>query len=192
MEIAPKNVLFIGRPGSGKGTQAKLLAEHLSWPAFSSGGNLKKLIDVGGPLAEHIRKDYDQGKFSPDWLAAYFFEQAVLEHSPEVGVVAEGFPRSLPQAELADQIFTWLGQPYTVVHLKVSEEEALRRQLSRAQTEHRPDSDVAEKIQARFEVYRTLTEPALDFFKEKGTLVEVDGEKTPEEIAQDIRTALAV
>lgn len=188
----PHTILFLGRPGSGKGTQAKILAEHLGFPLFSSGGNFKQLIDDAGPLSARIRNDYDRGQLSPDWLADYFFEKAFLDLAPGAGIVCEGFPRSLPQAQLADEIFAWLNRPYKVIHLKVSEDEALKRQLDRAKVEHRPDSDAIDKIHTRFDVYRARTEPVVDFFREKGTLIEINGEQTPEEIAVDIRAALNI
>lgn len=169
-----------------------MLAAKLGWPAFSSGGKFKQLIDDAGPLSERIRSDYERGHLSPDWLAAYLFEQAVVDLAPDAGIVCEGFPRSLPQAQLADEVFRWLERPYKVIHLKVGEEEALKRQLNRAKTEDRPDSDGEEKVQTRFEVYRSSTEPIVDFFKEKGTLIEINGEQTPEAIALDISAALNV
>lgn len=184
------NVLFVGRPGSGKGTQAKRLAARLNAPLFSSGGHFKQLIDSKGPLSELIRRDYDKGRLSPDWLASYFFKEAIINLPHETSFVCEGFPRSLPQAEITSEILTWLGRSYVVLHLKVGEAEALRRQLDRAKTEHRPDSDDQEKIQARFDVYRERTEPLLEFFRERGTLIEINGEQAPEAIEADILAAL--
>lgn len=192
MPEKPLNVLFVGRPGSGKGTQSKLLAETLACARFSSGEHLKALIDAHGPLSELIRRDYDRGQLAPDWLAAYFFKEALIDLPLAESFVCEGFPRNLTQGALSDEIFNWLGRPYKVLHLYVGEEEALRRQLDRAKTEHRPDSDGVEKIQARFEVYRKRTEPLLDFFKSKGTLIEINGEQTPEAISADIQKALGL
>ncbi|MEJ0053855.1 MAG: nucleoside monophosphate kinase [bacterium] len=183
-------VLFVGRPGSGKGTQAHMLAARLGWPLFSSGNHFKDLILKATPLGERIRDDYNRGKLSPDWIADYFFEEAILSLLPGQGLVSEGFPRSLPQAELADEVLAWLGRPYKVIHLAVSEDSALTRQLGRAKTEHRPDSDADEKIRGRFDVYRTHTEPVLDFFRTRGALIDIDGEKAPEQIASDIARAL--
>jgi adenylate kinase len=185
-------VLFMGRPGSGKGTQAKLLSEHLGWTMFSTGGHFKELIEAHGHLSERIRQDYDRGQLSPNWLAAYFFEQAILDLAPDKGIVTEGFARSLPQAKLVDDIFTWLGRPYRVVYLEVSEAEGLARQLSRAHVEHRPDSDTEDKVHARSEVFRANTEPAIDFFRKNGALIEINGEQSVEAIEQDVRKALSV
>lgn len=190
--IDVRTILFLGLPGSGKGTQAKLLAGHLGWRLFSSGDHFKGLIGQGGELGERIAKDYRRGQLSPDWLAAYFFEDEIVHLASHTGIVCEGFARSLPQAELADEIFTWMGRPYRVLYLAVNEEEALRRQLARSKVENRPDSDGEGKIRGRFEVYHAHTEPVLEFFKKKDALIELNGEQTPEAIAADIRRALAV
>ncbi|MFA7302712.1 MAG: nucleoside monophosphate kinase [Candidatus Paceibacterota bacterium] len=192
MDKQPLSVVFVGRPGSGKGTQSKLLAERLGCKRFSSGEHLKALIDAKGPLSELIRRDYDYGQLSPDWLAAYFFKEAIIDLPLAESFVCEGYPRNVRQAEVADEILAWLGREYTVLHLHVGEDEALKRQLERAKTEHRPDSNNMEKIQARFDVYRNRTEPLLDFFKSKGNLVEINGEQTPDAIAADIQRALGL
>jgi adenylate kinase len=181
-------ILFIGRPGSGKGTQAVELAKYLGWSMFSSGGHFKQLIDRGDEFGERIQADYDRGQLSPDWLAEYFFNEAVLGVRPGSGIVSEGFPRTLVQGEFADEVFTWLGRSYKAVYLAVSEEEALARQLGR----NRPDSNAEDKVRTRFDVYSKRTEPLLDFFRAKGALIEINGEQTPEKIAEDIRAALAI
>jgi adenylate kinase len=184
------NVLFVGRPGSGKGTQSKLLAERLGCARFSSGERSKALIDEGGPLAELVRRDYERGQLLPDWLASFFFKEALIHLSSSDSFVCEGFPRALAQAEIADEVLTWLGRRYVVLHLHVGEDEALKRQLERAKTEHRPDSDDHEKIQTRFTVYRERTEPLLAFFESKQSLIEINGEQAPDAISADILKAL--
>ncbi len=185
-----RTVIFIGRPGSGKGTQAKKLAERLGWATFSSGTVLKELIDAGGPLSESIRRDYENGRLLPDWFVEHLFDGAVLNLSGEQGIVIDGFPRTLVQGEFVNKVFAWLGRSYKVLLLEVSEDEALRRQLGRAKVESRPDSDDEAKIRNRFAVYTKQTEPLLEFFKSQGALIEIDGEQTPEKIAEDIRAAL--
>lgn len=185
-----KTVFLFGRPGSGKGTQAKLLAEKLGWEVFSTGDKFKAIRDTAGPFGERVKAVYDAGKLIPDWFASYLYEDALLNIDPAKGLVCEGFPRTRPQAELAHDVLSWLERPYKVLELTVSEDEALRRQVERGTLEHRPDSDSVEKIHARFETYRTLTEPTLEFFKEKGMLVEINGEQTREAILEDIIAVL--
>jgi adenylate kinase len=193
MQGTPAKTIFLfGRPGSGKGTQAKLLANTLGWSVFSTGDKFKQIRDEDSAIGKRVREAYDAGALIPDWFPAYLFEATMLGLNQEQGVVCEGFPRTLTQAELTDEILTWLARPYAVLHLAVGEEEALARMLKRAEVEHRPDSDDEAKVRARFDTYRTQTEPVLDFFKKKGVLIEIDGEQTPEKIAEDIRAVLKI
>jgi adenylate kinase len=183
-------VFFIGRPGCGKGTQTQLLAARTGWKTFSTGNRFKQLRDEDSALGARIRADFDKGLLSPDWFAEFLFSEAMLGVEEGAGIICEGFPRSLPQAEFAEKVLSWLERPYKVIHLVVTDEEAIRRQMSRAQTEHRPDSDDEEKIRARLETYRAQTEPALAHFKTQGTLIELDGSQSREDIAAAVASAL--
>jgi adenylate kinase len=179
-------VLFIGRPGSGKGTQAKLLGEHLGWVRLSSGDRFKTLRDATGALGDRVRKAYDKGEYMPDWFADYLLESGIVELDPETGVVAEGFGRTRAQAMHLREITAWLGRRLVVVHLDVSEDTAKARMMERSKSEHRPDSDDAEKIEGRFAEYRKNTEPALEYFREAGLVIDVDGTQTPDAIAEEV------
>ena len=186
-----RNVLLMGRPGSGKGTQAKRLAEEFGWEHFSTGDRFKILRDAEGVLGASVREAYDAGKLLPDWFATYLFESVVLELDPEKGLVSEGYPRSLGQAETFDSILSWLNRPYKVLDLAVSNELVTERMLLRAETEHRPDSATEEQIKARLATYEEHTAPVLDFFRERGMLVTIDGSVSPEEVAEAIRKELS-
>jgi len=185
-------VLIVGRPGSGKGTQAKLLCGRQGWKHFSTGELFKKLRDEDTQLGHKVREAYDAGKLLPDWFATYLFEHEILELAPEDGIVCDGFPRSLAQAQIFDEILSWLSRPYAVLDLMVSEEEALRRQLERAKVEHRPDSESEEKIRVRFREYENATRPILDFFNNKGLVTEIDGEQSPEDVERAVAAALGI
>lgn len=183
-------VLLTGRPGSGKGTQAKRLAAEFGWAHFSTGDLFKALRGGEGPIAEKVRESYDAGKLLPDWFATYLFEDTLLKLGNTAGIICEGYPRSAAQAETFDSIMRWLGRPYVALDLSVPDEEVTRRMLSRAELEHRPDSATPEQIAARLATYHEHTAPVLGFFEEKGMLVTIDGTKTPEEVEADILAAL--
>lgn len=184
MEHPLKTVLLLGRPGSGKGTQTSLLAERLGWKTLSSGNIFRALRDGDSKLSEKVRAMYDSGIIFPHWFPAYLFQNEVLYMDTDKGLICEGFSRAVDEAVLFDEVLKFLGRDYIVFNLAVSEEEAMRRQLERNKVDARTDSDTPEKIQIRFNEYTAKTEPVLAFFKEKGTLVEIDGEQTPEEIAK--------
>lgn len=183
-------VLIIGRPGSGKGTQAKLLSEKLGWVRLSSGDRIKDIRDGNEPFSARVREMYDKGTLLPDWFADYLLESGLLELDNHVGVVAEGFGRTHSQAEHFSEIVSWLGRDLMVFNLEVSEEEALRRMLSRAETEHRPDSNEEHKVRDRFTQFNEHTAPALELLRSKGYVVDIDGTQTPEEVANSIERAL--
>lgn len=179
-------VLIIGRPGSGKGTQAKLLSEKLGWVRLSSGDRIKEIRDGGEPFSPRVREMYDKGTLLPDWFADYLLESGLLELDNHVGVVAEGFGRTESQARHFCEIVEWLGRDLVVFNLEVSEDEALRRMMARGRT----DSSEESKIRDRFRAFDASTGPALTYFREKGFVVDIDGEMTPEEVANAIATAL--
>lgn len=183
-------IILTGRPGSGKGTQAKRLAEALGWVHFSTGERFKQLRDGEGPIAAHVREAYDAGELLPDWFANYIFEDVALSLRPEQGIVCDGYPRTLAQAERFASVMDWLERPYRVIDLAVANEEVTARMLKRAEEEHRPDSATPERIAARLSVYDSYTAPLLGYFKEQGLLTELDGSKTPDEVAADIRATL--
>jgi len=158
---------------------------------FSTGEQLKLLRDEDSVLGRRTRELYDAGQLSPDWFATYLYEKAILNLGHEGGIICEGYPRSLTQAAMFDEITTWLERPYIVIDLTVSDEEVTRRMLSRSTTEFRPDSATEEQIKARLATYHEHTAPVLAFFKERGKLHEVDGMATPEEVAAAIKALLA-
>jgi adenylate kinase len=183
-------VIITGRPGSGKGTQGKLLAEERGWMHFSTGVELKKVRDDESVLGKRVRELYDAGKLLPDWFATYLFEKAILNISHGAGIICEGYPRSLGQSREFTEIVAWLDRPYIVIDLDVSDEEVTNRMLKRSVEEHRPDSATLAQIQARLETYHEHTKPVLDFFEERGKLVRVDGMGTPEEVTKAIEEAI--
>ncbi len=185
-------VLLIGRPGSGKGTQAKVLAQELGWLRLSSGDRIKEIRDGAEPFSARVREMYDKGTLLPDWFADYLLEAGLLELDPYVGVIAEGFGRTKSQAEHLVEIATWLGRKLTVVNLEVSEEEVKRRMLERAKVEDRPDSNAVDKIEERLRKFTEETGPALAYFREKGLVIDINGELTPEGVAKEIETKLGL
>ncbi len=190
MERAKNTTLLIGRPGSGKGTQAKLLSEHLGWMRLSTGDRIKEIRDGSEPFSERVRAMYDKGTLLPDWFADYLLESGLLELETYVGVVMEGFGRTLSQAKHVHEITDWLGRNLQVINLEVSEKEAARRMESRGLTQHRPDSDGKEKIAIRLAQFTSETGPALEYFRSLGVVKDIDGERTPEEVAHEIEQAL--
>lgn len=183
-------VIITGRPGSGKGTQAKRLADERGWLHFSTGDKFKALREEASPLGAAVKEAYDAGKLLPDWFATYLFQEAILNLPPDKGVILDGYPRSRAQAETFNEIASWLARPYLAIDLTVPEDEVVKRMLLRAEDEHRPDSATEEQVRARLHTYDEHTAPVLGYFRDKGLLKELDGTGTMDEVAVRITEAL--
>ena len=191
MQETTNTIILTGRPGSGKGTQGKLLAQARGWMHFSTGEQFKMLREDESVLGNKVREIYDSGALLPDWFATYLFEKAILNIGNEAGIVCEGYPRSLTQAKEFIDIVSWLGRPYKVIELDVTDDEVTQRMLKRSLVEHRPDSSSEEQIRTRLAAYHAHTAPVLDFFKEQGTFTTVDGTGSVDDIAGAIKNVLA-
>ncbi|MBY0539456.1 nucleoside monophosphate kinase [Patescibacteria group bacterium] len=175
-----KHLFFlVGKPASGKETQSRLLAEKVGFKMFSTGARFREIIASGSQLGAKIKGDYEKGLLMPAWVADYMFEDFIFNLPPEEGAVFEGSGRDREQAETIDRVCTWLGRPYTVFNLEVKDETVLARSMARG----RDSIDKNEEaIKSRLSEYARLTHPAIQYFHSIGNCVDVDGEKTPEEV----------
>lgn len=183
-------IVFMGRPGSGKETQANLLSEKTGFTVFSTGKKFRELRDRTDMLGTHVKQAYDTAKLLPVWFAEYLFEDALFKLTPEDGIIFEGTGRALDEAALFHEVTTWLGRPYVVVNLDLNEEEARHRQTVRARIQSRTDSNTEAKITTRFDEYNAHTAKALDFFRQKGVVIDVPAEGSIDSIHHDIVTKL--
>ena len=182
-------ILFIGKPGSGKGTQAALLSEKTGWATTGSGDLFRALAKEDSFVGRKLRAELDQGLLMPDWFAAYLFQKSTLSLDSTEGVIFDGFGRKVPEAEIVVAVLSWLERPYRVVHVKVSDEEIVARLAKRSLVSGRADDNAIEK---RLEEYRTFTEPSIEVFRKAGVLVEVNGEGDVNEIQNSIRAELGI
>ena len=182
----------MGRPGSGKETQADLLSEKTGFTVFSTGKKFRELREHTDVLGTHVRHAYDTAKLLPVWFAEYLFEDALFHITSDKGIIFEGTGRAREEAELFHEVTTWLGREYRVVYLSLDEEEARRRQIERSLVQNRPDSNTEAKITTRFNEYNAHTAKALDFFREKGVVIDVPAEGSIEAIHQDILSKLDI
>lgn len=180
-------VLFIGKPGSGKGTQAKLLSEKTGWPVVASGDLFRALIKGDDHVARRMREEHERGLLAPEWFATYFFQKSVLPIREEDGVIFDGFGRKAPEAKIVIEVLTWLSRPFKAVHIKVSDEEIMDRLKKRSVVSGRADDHAVEQ---RLAEYRAFTEPALQVFREAGALLEIEGEGEVASIQEAIQKAL--
>ena len=182
-----RTIFFIGKPGCGKGDQAKLLSGKTGWESLSSGSQFRAIATEDTPVGRKVKEENYAGILQPHWFAEYLFLKSLFALPENKGVIFDGFARKLQEAELVTDALKWLGRPFSVVHLKVSDEELKKRLLLRKEKEGRADDDVVDE---RLKEYRMYTEPVVEMFRAEGMLIEINGEQTREAIAEDICKAL--
>jgi adenylate kinase len=185
-------VIFIGPPGSGKGTQAQRLAEHLGVPHLSTGDMLREAAEQGTEPGRLAAGYMEQGQLAPDELVIDIIGERLQQPDCAHGCLFDGFPRTISQAESLDERLHEDGRAIDlVVELQVNEEELVRRLLLRAEESDKPRADdTREAIPKRLEVYRSQTAPVVEYYRRKGLLCEIDGEGPREEIFGRIRAAV--
>ncbi|KKW39945.1 MAG: hypothetical protein UY89_C0009G0009 [Parcubacteria group bacterium GW2011_GWA1_54_9] len=184
-----RTIFFIGKPGCGKGDQTRLLSEKTGWPIFASGDLFRAIAQENTPVGKKVKEENYAGILQPYWFAMYLF-LTTLFSIPEGGsAIFDGFNRKLPEAELVIDAMKWLNRPFTVLHLKVSDEEIKNRLALRKEKEGRADDAFVDR---RLEEDREYTEPCIELFRKAGVLIEIDGEREREPIAADIRKALSL
>ena len=182
-------IFFIGKPGCGKGTQAKLLAEQTGWPIFASGKLFREISQNDTPVGRKVKTENDAGMLAPHWFAMYLYLKSLFSIAGDSGAIFDGFNRKVPEAELVIDSLRWLNRTFFIFNIQVSDEEANRRLIGRKKIEGRADDSVVDE---RLKEYREYTEPAIEVFRKTGTLIEINGEQSPERIAEDIRAALNI
>lgn len=174
---------MVAPPGAGKGTQAVRLAAHYGIAHLSSGDLFRKEVKAGTPIGLEAAAYLERGDLVPDSLVLELLGPYVVEAAASGGYVLDGYPRTRPQAEEAYDVASRLSgvELQAVVHLEVSGHELLRRLLARAGQDGRTDDNEA-VIRHRLDVYDTETAPMLEFYALRGLVVDVDGERSVEEV----------
>jgi adenylate kinase len=180
-------LLLLGAPGSGKGTQGKLLAERLGLPKITTGDILRAAVKGGTPLGLEAKKFMDEGKLVPDQVILGLIKDELAKPEANEGAIFDGFPRTAAQAELVDKTLGERGQRLNhILLLDVAEEELVRRLHGRAVQEGRSD-DTSDAIATRLKVYQQETAPLIAHFAQRGNVRRVPGAGTVEQIAEEIK-----
>lgn len=210
-------IIMLGAPGAGKGTQAKMIADKYGVPHISTGDILRANIKNGTELGMEAKKYMDQGLLVPDELTVRILLDRVAQDDCKNGYVLDGFPRTIPQAEVLDSELTKLGDHIDyAINVDVPDENIVKRMSGRRacltcgatyHIEHVPpkkegicdvcgselvlrDDDKPETVKNRLNVYHEQTQPLIDFYTEKGVLKTVDGTVPMEEVFAAITAIL--
>ncbi|MCU6711690.1 adenylate kinase [Paenibacillus sp. J5C_2022] len=211
------NILFMGPPGAGKGTQAERIVEEFNVPHISTGDAFRLAMKQGTPLGLKAKEYVDQGLLVPDEITNGIVKERLAQDDCTNGFLLDGFPRTLQQAEALDIMLAELGRSIDhVVNLKVDRGLLLARLTGRrickscGTTYHvlfnppkvegicdkdggelyQRSDDTEEKVGTRLDEYTSKTAPLLSYYSDKGLLREVDGEKDINDVTSDIVSCL--
>lgn len=214
----PKYILLIGGPGAGKGTQAQVLGEKLGLPQVASGDLFRDNLKRETPLGRQAKQYMDRGELVPDDVTVAMIRERLRQPDAARGAVLDGFPRTIPQAQALDALLAEFGGRVDVVlYVQVDEAVLLERLAGRwvcrgpqQHTYHmlfnpprvpgvcdidgtalyQRDDDTAEVQARRIRVFFEQTSPLIDFYRQRGDLVEINGEQPIPAVAADLLAAV--
>jgi adenylate kinase len=215
--VSELNLILLGPPGSGKGTQGETLQTDLELPYYATGDILRAAVREGTVIGNQAKEYMDRGDFVPDEVMVGVIAERIAQPEAADGFILDGFPRTIAQAEALDAKMAELGRELTaVILIEVSEEEIVRRLSGRRtcpnghvfHVEFDPPSkdgvcdvcgeplqtredDKPEVVRHRLGQYEEKTKPLIDDYEQRGLLERVDGEQQPDEVGDLIRALLA-
>lgn len=173
-------LIFVGPPGAGKGTQAKVLADSHHIPHISTGDILREAVAEKTALGVKAQEYMDRGELVPDQLVIDLIRERLGKSDAQSGWILDGFPRNVAQAEFLDKLLDELSQGCDrVINFDVPDEILVDRMLNRGRKDDNEDT-----IRRRLEVYREQTAPLIDYYESREKMVTVDGDKSMEEVSQ--------
>jgi adenylate kinase len=184
------NVLLLGLQGSGKGTQGKRIADEYGLAYVGTGDMLRSAVAEGTELGQRVKPILESGQLVPDDLMIDLIADRIAQEDAQEGFVLDGFPRTHAQAEALDEMLADAGRAPTVVfELQVPHEVAVERLLQRAAIEGRSD-DTPEAIDQRIALYNRETAPLLEYYRARGNLVGIHGDRPVNEVFREIQDAI--
>ena len=207
------NIVLLGAPGAGKGTQAQRLVEDYGFAHISTGDLLRAAVKAGTKLGVKAKSYMDEGKLVPDKLVIDLVTERLADDDAQKGFILDGFPRNTAQAVTLDSALSEMGRNLDAALLVDVKAEVIVKRLSSRRTcrdcgytapacvdkcpacggeMYQRDDDKPETIQKRLDVYETQTSPLVEYYRGKGLLKVVDGDRPVEDVYKDVKELLAL
>ena len=207
------NIVLLGAPGAGKGTQAQKLVEGFGFAHISTGDLLRAAVKAGTKLGVKAKSYMDEGKLVPDRLVVDLVTERLADDDTQKGFILDGFPRNTAQAVTLDSALSEMGRNLDAALLVDVKAEVIVKRLSSRRTcrdcgytapagvdkcpacggeMYQRDDDKPETIQKRLDVYETQTSPLVEYYRGKGLLKVVDGDRPVEDVYKDVKELLAL
>jgi adenylate kinase len=185
------NLVMLGPPGAGKGTQAARLSRAYRIPSIATGDILRAQVAAATPLGRRARPYLEQGELIPDAFVVDIIRDRLSDPDTSLGFILDGSPRTVPQAQALDALLDELNRPLdAVIYLDVEQLQTLVQRLGlRAEVDGRSD-DRPDVIAHRIEVFRVQTAPLIDYYRGQGKLRPIDGDQPPDKVFTSIELAL--
>jgi adenylate kinase len=210
-------VILVGLPGAGKGTQAERIQSHFGIPHISTGDMFRRAVASGGELGQQVQSYLNSGRLVPDEITIKVVQERLVDEDAQRGFLLDGFPRTLEQADALDGMLTEIGKPIdAVLYIHVSEDVLLARLTGRricrqcGTTYHvifqppkeegvcdkcggelyQRSDDSEEAVKTRLEQYKH-TAPLIEYYRERGVLRQIDGLQPIEQVFEDVQAVLA-
>ena len=211
------NLILLGGPGAGKGTQAKLIVEEYKIPQISTGDMLREAVKQGTELGKKAKEYMDKGELVPDEIVIGIVRERIKQPDCEKGFILDGFPRTIAQAEALDKMLDEIDKKIdAVVNIYVPEEEIVKRIVNRRTCKkcgaiyhliysppkepnkcdkcggelYQRDDDKEETVRERLRVYKQQTEPLIEYYETKRILYNVDGTKDINGVFEEVKGVL--
>ena len=191
------NLVFLGPPGAGKGTQARYVAERHRLVALSTGDMLRAAVAEGSEIGRQVHSIMESGGLVPDEIVASLISEELKRARKDnavEGVLLDGFPRNLKQAKMLEEILAEQDESIDMVLELDLEDEALLRRIESRIAENpsaRREDDTPEVLRRRIKVYHDETRPLSDYYRKRGLLRQIDGSAPIEKVTRAIEEALA-
>jgi adenylate kinase len=186
----PLDLLLLGPPGAGKGTQAKRISADRGTPQIATGDMLRAAMANGTELGKRVKPIYDRGDLVPDDLMIEIIRERLSDDDTAAGFILDGFPRTIPQAEALDAMLQELGRRLScVLEFQLDPDDAFERLVGRGEEEQRTD-DQPETIRHRLQVYAAQAEQLVAYYLAKGILVGIDAGRSVDEVYAEVEQVL--